>query len=856
MVRPVHVFNVVPSLPPQLKRLSELAHNLFWAWDHETIDLFRRLDRDLWEEAERNPVRMLGSIRQECLEAATTDDGFLAHFRRVCERFDLYMSSQNGWYTKTYGPSDKPLIAYFSAEFGVADCIPNYSGGLGVLAGDVLKSASDLNLPLVGVGLLYQEGYFRQYLNPDGWQQESYPINDFHNMPLRLEHHPDGTPVTISVPYPGRDVIAQVWRAQVGRVPLYLLDTNLEANRPEDQDITDQLYGGDLETRIQQEIMLGIGGLRALAALGIEPAICHANEGHSAFLALERIRMLMEKYALSFAEAKEIAIAGNVFTTHTPVSAGIDVFPPYLIDKYFTSYYQSLGISREEFLALGRVNPRNTEEAFSMAVLALRLAGRSNAVSKLHGTVARKMWRDIWPGVPEDEIPIISITNGIHPKSWVSGDMSGLYDRYLGPNWARDAGNGEIWRRVDRIPDEELWRTHERRRERLVAFARRRLRAQLERQGAPPSALEEADEALNPSALTIVFARRFATYKRATLLFHNPERLAAIISNPRYPVQIIYAGKAHPRDNPGKEMIRQIIHQARREEFKGRIVFLEDYDMNVARYLLQGADVWLNTPRRLLEASGTSGMKAAINGALNLSILDGWWDEAYRPDVGWSIGQGEVYEDHQYQDEVESSAIYNLLEQEIIPLFYDRGATGVPRGWVAKMKMALKTICPVFNTHRVVRDYTEKLYLPGIQLYHRLTENEMSRAKTLAAWRLALLEHWEGIKIEKVEVDTAEEIRVGDQITARAIIRLPGLQPTDIRVQLYHGPLDVKGQITKGTAVDMVCQGPQDENSYLFVGTIPCRSSGRHGFAVRILPYHEDLITPFQPGLIVWSTEE
>jgi len=852
-MKPIHTFTVIPALPDKLQRLRELAYNILWCWDHETIELFRRLDRDLWEESGHNPVRMLGTIAQDRLERAARDDGFLAQLERVGQSFDRYIK-QTTWYQKTYGQSGEPFIAYFSAEFGLTECLPNYSGGLGILSGDHLKSASDLGLPLVGVGLLYQQGYFRQYLNVDGWQQETYPTNDFYNMPLQLERHEDGHPVTIEVAYPQGPVTAQVWRVQVGRVSLFLLDTNLEQNsRPEYRDITDQLYGGDVEMRIRQEIMLGIGGLRALDALGKRPTVCHINEGHAAFLALERIRILMQEQRLSFAEAREVAKAGNVFTTHTPVPAGIDVFSPGLMDKYFGSFYRALGLSRDEFLALGRQNPADAKEPFNMAVLALRLSAHTNGVSQLHGQVARRMWQGVWPQVPEHEVPITAITNGIHPRSWISMDMAGLYDRYLGPRWLEEPTDQSVWMRVERIPGEELWRTHERRRERLVAFARRRLRAQLQQRGAPQFEIAQADEVLDPEALTIGFARRFATYKRAALLLRDPERLSRILNDRERPVQIMFAGKAHPQDNPGKELIRQIIHLARREEFRRRIVFIEDYDMTVGRYLVQGVDVWLGTPRRLREASGTSGMKAAINGGLNMSILDGWWVEAYRFNTGWAIGRGEEYTDFQYQDEVESSAIYNLLEKEVVPLFYERGADGLPRGWIALMKAAMRSICPVFNTNRMVHEYAERFYLPSAERYQRLAENGMARARALAEWKSKVRKHWPEIRVENVEADTPDELQVGGELQVRARVHLGLLGPQDVAVELYQGLLDEKRQIPDGEVIAMSCVQSDGDGSCLFVGAIPCRTSGLHGYALRILPRHEDLSNPYEPGLILWA---
>jgi starch phosphorylase len=848
-----------------LERLRELAHNLWWTWNHEAIELFRRLDRDLWETSGHNPVLMLGTIRQERLVQMAEDDGFLAHCERVYREFDRYLKSKGTWYRKTYGKTAEGQgsedgghrIAYFSAEFGLTESLGIYAGGLGILAGDHLKSASDLGLPLIAVGLLYQQGYFRQYLNPDGWQQELYPDNDFYNLPLTLERQLSGTPLLVEVEYPGRIVKAQVWRAHVGRVPLYLLDTNIEANQPADRDITDQLYGGDDDMRIRQEILLGIGGIRALEALDLRPAVCHMNEGHSAFLALERIRLLMVEHKLSFSEAREAAAAGHVFTTHTPVPAGIDWFQPDLLDRYFSHYYPKLGISRGEFLGLGRKNPSDTDGYFCMAILAMRLSNRINGVSQLHARVSREMWQEVWPQVPAEEIPILGITNGIHPRSWISHDMADLYDRYLGPRWIERPADLSIWQRVMRIPDEELWRTHERRRERLVAFARRRLRAQLLQRGSRPSEIKLAEEVLDPEALTIGFARRFATYKRAALLFHDVERLARIVGNKDRPVQIIFAGKAHPRDNPGKELIRQIIHHARRAEFRNRIVFIEDYDMVVARYLLQGVDIWLNTPRRPHEASGTSGMKAAANGALNLSVLDGWWDEAYTPETGWAIGRGEEYDDDQvaYQNQVEANALYDLMEKEIVPLYYERGRDGLPRGWLAKMKAAMRDHAGVFNTNRMVRDYAEECYLPSAQRSERLGEQDLERAKQLAAWKARVRQEWSKVRIERVTAGSSEtqDLKVGDQLQVEAVVNLGELKPTDVTVEVYHGPLDAEGLIMDGQALAMLIAQSKGKGNYVFAGAISCQTSGRQGYALRIVPHHEDLGNPLEMGLILWG---
>jgi len=855
-MEPIRTFTILPKLPATLEPLKKIAYNLYWAWNHEAIDLFRRMDTDLWEETSHNPVKMLGQIRQERLEALAEDESFVAHLNRVSENLARYLNEPTWYQKKLNNKGSEIKIAYFSAEFGLTECIPNYSGGLGVLSGDHLKSASDLGLPFVGVGLLYQEGYFRQYLNNDGWQGEMYPENDFYNMPVQLQYGSDGTPLLIELDFPGRKVYAQIWKVEVGRVCLYLLDTNTVMNNEVDRNITDELYGGDNETRIQQEIVLGIGGMRALKALGIHPVVYHMNEGHSAFLALERIRCAIEDYQLSFDEAKELTRASNIFTTHTPVEAGIDQFPPALMERYFNDYFPSLKISKNEFLGLGRRNPYDNSESFSMAILAIRLSSYVNGVSKLHGQVAREMWHDMWPQIPSEEIPITSVTNGIHPGSWVSKEMANLYDRYLGPTWLRRSEDPNIWKRVAQIPAEELWRTHERRRERLVAFARRRLRAQLERQGALPSELRKADEVLDPDVLTIGFARRFATYKRATLILKDTERLKKILNNKDYPVQIIFAGKAHPKDTPGKEFIRQIIHLTRQDEFRNCIVFLEDYDMDMARYLVQGADVWLNTPRRPKEASGTSGMKAAVNGVINVSVLDGWWDEAYSSNVGWAIGSGESYDDPVYQDYIESEALYNLLEKEIVPMFYDRGKDHLSRKWIELMKQSIMSICPYYNTNRMVMEYTEQFYMPAFKKYQGLMKNNLKKVRDLAAWKKKLASNWRNIRFITIKEEDEREHHVGASIHIEAKISLGELTPEDVSVEIYHGYIDTDNKIVNASVEKMSCVDRSDKQWYVFAGSFPCRYSGLYGYTLRIVPASESLADRHEIGLILWANAQ
>jgi len=850
-VIPAHPFTVIPRIPDRLQPLFRIATNLWWCWDPEAIDLFRHLDRMLWERCYANPIRMLELVSQERLAELAVDEGYLAMLDRAGARLSNYLERPT-WFGQAYGNS-RLLVAYFCAEFGIVEGIRLYSGGLGILAGDHLKSASDLGVPLVAVGLLYRRGYFRQYLNADGWQQEQYPEADFHALPLTLERRPDGSPVSVQVQFPGRAVQVQVWRAQVGRVPLYLLDTDVEGNRAEDRAVTSTLYGGDKDMRIRQEIVLGVGGLRALKALGIEPTVCHMNEGHAAFLAAERIRQVMERSGARFADAKTLVAASNVFTTHTPVPAGIDVFPPDLIDRYFAPCYTQLGLSRDQFMAPGRQNPADPNEPLSMAVLAIRLSGATNGVSALHARVSQRMWSGLWPDVPVDDLPITSITNGVHVRGWLSQDMAGLFDAYLGPRWVSHPADQSVWERLEQIPDAELWRTHERRRERLAGFARRRLRTQLEQRGAPPAERAQAEEVLDPKALTIGFARRFATYKRATLLFTDPGRLSRILSDRDRPVQIIFAGKAHPADNDGKDFIRQVVHFARQPEFRQRIVFLEDYDIKVGRYLYQGVDVWLNTPRRPLEASGTSGMKATANGAINISILDGWWDEAYDGTNGWAIGRGEEYQDTAYQDQIESQALYQILESEVVPMFYARGRDGLPREWIRRMKHAMQTICPVFSAYRMVREYTERLYIPAGLQWERLGADGLARARALAQWQERVRGAWKDVAVRAVRADTVTPLPAGDVRPVEADVALGVLHPEDVSVSMYSGPISGQWDITSPRISEMKVAGSVREGVYSFQGMLSGQDAGRHGFRIRVLPAHEDLINPLSLNCIAWG---
>ena len=851
-MKPLSTLHIIPALPEPLSPLWELGHNLWWTWHQATMRTLQQIDPAAWTACGRNPLRFLSALTQEQLQELTRENQISGKIEKIFEQFEQYRSRPT-WFARNHGESALK-VAYFSAEFGLGECLPIYSGGLGVLAGDVLKSASDLGLPLVGVGLLYRQGYFHQTLNPDGWQVEIYPEHNVDEMPIRPVESPAGQPVIVEVAYPERPVHAQVWSVQVGRTPLYLLDTNLEQNAPEDREITARLYGGDREMRLRQEILLGIGGLRALEALGVEPTICHMNEGHSSFQTLERIRTVMRSQGLSFAAAREASSAGNVFTMHTPVAAGNEWFPARLVEAYLGHYREEFGLSREEFLALGRIDPSNDASDFSTTVLALRLSAHAHGVSRLHGQVSRKLWSSLWPHVDRQEIPIASITNGVHTQSWVSLEMAELYDRHLGEAWRLSPEEPEVWQGVRQIPDQALWEAHRVGRQRLIDYARFALTNQFVRQGVPPPKFECALQGLDPQALTIGFARRFATYKRATLILRDIERLGELFSDPQRPVQILFAGKAHPHDHLGKELIREIVHLARQAPFAGKLFFLQDYDMNLIRYLIQGCDVWLNTPRRPQEASGTSGMKAAVNGALNVSVLDGWWEEACDLHSGWTIGLGEEYEDEDYQDEVESNALYDLLETELIPLFYSRNAAGLPEEWIARTKEAITVLAPAFSSSRMARDYAEQLYLPNQDRWAQLN-SDWERINRLTEWKARVRASWPQVRIEHVEADFPAQLKVGMSIPLQARVALGELLPDDVSVELYTGKLNAQREIQQATAVPLRHLSQDASGSHLFAGEFPCSSSGSHGYTLRVLPRHPDLKDPLELGLVRWAQE-
>jgi starch phosphorylase len=843
-IHPIREFLVRPALPEQLSRMPELAYNVLWAWEPVIRALFRRLDANLWRECNYNPVLMLGRVARATLQRAAADPRYVALYNSACQRYDAHVQ---GGKPRT----DGQLIAYFSAEYGLSECLPIYSGGLGVLSGDHLKSSSDCNLPLVGIGLLYQQGYFRQMLNPDGWQQERYPTNDFYTLPALPVRDENGENLKVHVKLPTGKVLIQVWKMEVGRVKLYLLDTNIPDNvLPQDRGITDSLYGGDTDTRMRQEFVLGVGGLRALKAMGLEPTVYHMNEGHSAFLALERVRVLKREHGLNFEEALEATRASNIFTTHTPVPAGIDLFDPGLMYHYFNQYCNDIGIDFDQLMALGRRDPANREERFSMAILALKTSAHRNAVSKLHRDVSQELWHDLWPQLPVWEVPISAVTNGVHLTSWLNGDLAQLYDQYLQPDWRERISDASVWEQIKEIPDEELLEVHRRRKRRLVNFVRERQRSSALRRQASAVEMRHTEEVLDPNALTIGFARRFATYKRATLLFRDADRLKRILCSKEMPVQIVIAGKAHPRDNEGKTYIRDIVQLSRDRDLWKHVVFIEDYDMKVAREMVQGVDLWLNTPKRGQEACGTSGMKAGMNGVLNLSILDGWFDEGYEISGGWAIGDRERYSDE--QDGLHASEIYYLLENEIVPLFYER-RDQIPRDWLKRVKQSLTGVTPQFDSRRMVSEYAREFYEPAHTEALRLSADDYAQARTEAAWNRKVREVWPSVRFVETGPPPPGPILSERPVLVHAAIDLAGLQAREVRVEVVMGRVGTDGGL-EDTEVMVLPSTGQDGTVAVFEKEIVPERTGRVGYALRVSPNHcEDPLRRPCSSLLKWS---
>ena len=844
---------VIPKIPERINRLEELAYNLWWAWNTETLKLFKAIDIDLWDNCQKNPVKFINNVEQSKLEEAATNEDFLSQYDLILSKFDSYMNEPNTWFNKTYPKKKDNKIAYFSAEYGLDESFPVYSGGLGILSGDHCKSASDLGLPFVAVGLLYRQGYFSQRINRDGWQEATYSELDISELPVKPVYTSNGEELVINIDLPGRVVFAKVWQVNIGRIKLYMLDTNIDSNSQYDRDITARLYGGDQEMRIQQEIFLGIGGLKALSAIGIKPTVYHMNEGHSAFICIELIKNLILEKHIPFADAKEIISSCTIFTTHTPVPAGIDIFPVALMDKYFNNYWLQMGISRHEFMEMGMSQSNDAGQSFNMGVLALKIAGKKNGVSKLHGEVSRDIFGDIWPLVPKEEVPIYHVTNGVHTLTWLDSNLKNLYDEYLPKNWESNISDPKVWKSIDKIPNRKLWELHRHCKAKLFEIARKNLKEQMERNGEKPADIMQVDNMLDPDVLTIGFARRFATYKRANLIFRDIERIKRILGNPDMPVQIIFAGKAHPADRPGQEIIKNIVDVSKMPEFKGKVIMLENYNMNVARYLLHGVDIWMNNPRRPLEASGTSGQKAAINGAINFSILDGWWIEGYKNNSGWSIGKNEYYSSLNHQDNVDSDSIYTTLEKQIVPLYYTTDMNGIPNDWVEKMKASIKVVAPEFSTERMLKDYTNDYYVPQMERYAEVTQDNYAKISNLCSWKNYITQNWDNIHINPINLTAYENnpICVNQSIAPACLAYLGNINPDDVSVEVYYGKISDDGELKESASCPMNLV-QKNGDMYEYRAEIPMKNGGNYGFTYRVVPKNTMLINKQDMGLVKW----
>ena len=848
-MRNIQTFQVFPYIPEPLAFLETLTRNLWWCWQRDAFELFRRIHPGLWHQCQGNPIAFFTRIPQDRLQELARDKGFLAHLARVRDHFETQVTSPL--------PADsrydaQTTIAYFSMEFGLHESVPLYSGGLGILAGDHLKAASDLKLPLAGIGLFYRQGYFRQFLNDDGWQQEAYPESDIFMLPIDRARTPDGQDILVTVDGPDGQIHAIVWVIQVGRIPLYLLDTNIRDNPPGLRDITARLYSGGSRRRLAQELVLGIGGMRALDMLDRRPQVVHMNEGHSAFASLERLSQMVQANGMALKTAMEVLPRTTVFTTHTPVAAGHDDFPVDMVIPCLRAFEPQLGTNVHTIIGWGQPQGSAPETPLSMFILGKRMSAYCNGVSALHGAVARRMWHHLWPGIPEDEVPITHVTNGVHIPTWTSTETILLFERYIGPDWHQAIRQSDNGHRLEEMYDEELWHAHETNRARLIRACRRRMADQYGRRNAPITTMKEVESVLDQDVLTIAFARRFATYKRANLLLQDPDRLEAMITSAEHPVQFIFAGKAHPQDNEGKELIRRLVEFGRRPSVRHRFIFIENYDMQLARRLIQGADIWLNTPRRPFEACGTSGMKAAVNGVLNVSVLDGWWCEGYDERRGWRIGNGEEFEDADYQDRIEGQALYNALENDVIPCFYERESGGLPLRWLKKMKASMKMAMQDFSAQRMVGQYSARFYAEAARQHHELLADGAARAVEMSRTNARLATLWKDVVVDFPVLQTEGPMRVGDLLEVSVLVNLGAIQPAEVEVELCYGPPKTVDRLEVTYRKTMTVLEELSDNRYLYGCTLPCDAAGRYGFTARVTPTG-DIWTRYTPGLIAWA---
>lgn len=845
--------NVKPHLPERIKSLSEIANNCWWSWNTYSLKLYDYIDSNLFCRVNKNPVKFLSQISQQRLIEVSNDHEFLKECDMVTENFNSYMNATNTYFSKNYPEFKDNIIAYFSAEYGLDEILPIYAGGLGILSGDHCKSASDLGIPFVPIGLLYKHGYFNQLINSNGSETFEYSSAKIEDLPILPVYDNDGNELIISVPFPGRIIYLKVWKINIGRISLYLLDSDINTNTELDRQLTLKLYGGNQETRISQEIILGIGGMKLLETLNINPSIYHMNEGHSSFVVFEVIKKFMKEKNVSFEIAKEMASACTIFTTHTPVPAGNDIFPIDLMDKYFAAYSSELGISRVDFLNMGSRIPNNFSAGFDMAVLALKIAGKKNGVSMLHGEVSRKIFGNLWPNSAPEEVPITYVTNGVHTCTWLAPALKELYNAYMQPFWQERIHEVDTWNDIDFIPDKELWNVHKLQKEKLINIVRENVKKQKIRNNASIEEINDISKLLNPDALTIGFARRFATYKRADLIFKDIERITKILNDPQKPVQIIFAGKPHPADIQGQDLVKKIHEISNMPQFKNKVIILENYNMHTARYLVSGVDVWLNNPRRPLEASGTSGEKAGLNGAINLSVLDGWWLEGYNGENGWAIGDDTEYTNYELQDNADSQSIYNILENEIIPLYYSKDAGNYSTKWVRKMKNSIKSVAGTYNTSRMLCDYLEKMYIPQMKLISS-THSSPSEVEKYYNWKNEIIHSWNNITISTKENLDELSINAGDSINMSCIVNLGNISPSSVKVEVYYGKFENNEKLQNGLYKEMQLINTLENGSYEYSTNIEIDNGGNYGYTFRIIPYHQMMINKHDLSLVKWLT--
>lgn len=855
----MYMFNRVtvnPQLPNRINKLSEISNNLWWSWNTDFLKIFKEIDIDLWERVEKNPVKFLKLVSQEKLEQAVLNPLILKEYDKIVDDFEGYINSKNTWFSKKYPNNKNDLIAYFSAEYGLDETVPIYSGGLGILSGDHLKSASDLGIPLVAVGLLYKNGYFHQKIDGYGNQKSIYKDIDLMNMPITPVKDKNGEDLKILLKLPEQNLYLKVWNIKVGRVTLYLLDSDIPENTDENyRNITLRLYGGDQEMRIKQEIVLGMGGVNLLKTLELNPSVYHMNEGHSSFLLLEVMKNIVKEKKVSFPIARDITSSQTVFTTHTPVPAGNDIFPVELVEKYFKGYWTKLGIDKETFLRLGMKPNDSMDNGFNMGILALKIAGKKNGVSKLHGAVSRELFGDVWPNIAANESPITHITNGVHTCSWLAPNIKKLYNKYLTPYWQDSIQIDDTWKKIDNIPNNELWNEHMVRKQRLLELVKQNVTANMRSNGKSYEEINEIISKLNPNALTIGFARRFATYKRATLIFRDLERITQILNNADRPVQLIFAGKAHPADKEGQDLIRYIYEISMKPQFKGKIFILENYNIGIARYLVSGVDVWLNNPRRPMEASGTSGQKASVNGVINFSVLDGWWAEGYNSKNGWTIGTNDEYDSYEIQDNADSASIYNTLENKIIPIYYDRDKNGVSEKWMQIMKNSIISTGGRYSTSRMLCDYTNKLYMPLVEL-NKKYYTDLSNVAAYNEWKDKMYINWDKIKIEQYNNLDNISIDAGNKIEVNCKVILPDISVDNINVEVYAGRITDNGTIENITIMPMELIDQKDETrEYTYKAKLELTTGGNYGYTFRVMPKHEMLLDAENLDLIKWITQ-